>query len=91
MSANGSRYRTRYPMAWQETVGGLIDSGAIAKACCSRCGVSRPANLDAIAQARGRNFSLWNRDAPCRTPACQGRVFFHASLGAGTPSRPLRS
>ena len=91
MAANPGRNRTRYPMAWQETVGGLIDSGAIAMACCSRCGVSTPADLGAIAKARGRDLSLWNRDAPCRTPGCKGRVFFHASLGPGTPSRPLRS
>jgi len=93
MAANPGRnsHVPRTPAAWQATVGALIDNKAIVHACCSRCNLWRPANLQAIADMMGRDYSLWDRRPRCSTPGCNAAIFFHASIAEGTPSRPMRS
>lgn len=93
MAANAT-HATRYgrhPQAWQATVRGLIINGAIVHVACSSCGLWRRVDLLAIAVAMGDDFSLWDRRPRCRENGCDGQVFFHASPGEGTISRPLKS
>lgn len=91
MAANPGRNARRYPLAWQASLGGLHDAGAVVHASCSTCGLFTPADLARMIKAKGRDFTLWDQSTPCRAPGCRGRVFFHARLSEGTPSRPLRS
>lgn len=70
----------RYPLAWQKTVGALMDAGAEVKAYCTRCDVARPADLGAIAEKFGRSYSLWDRRPPCKVQGCTGIIMFRASL-----------
>lgn len=84
----------RIPMAWQASVGGHIEYGAKVNACCSCCGLWRPVDLQALAERRGLDFSLWDKRSTCPTidadgKPCRGTVFYHAA--AGSISRPLQS
>ena len=72
------RERVRIIPAWTETVGTLIEEGAIVRAHCSECGKERLVDLQRIQRAKGPLYSLWLRTAPCRTNPCRGRVWFSA-------------
>lgn len=63
------------------TVGAMIDEGVPVTAWCSRCGEGRPVDLDALAAAKGRGYSLLRKRAHC--PACGELVAFHARRGPG--------
>jgi hypothetical protein len=72
------RERVRVIPAWTETIGSLIEEGAIVRAHCSECGKERLVDLQRIQRAKGPLYSLWLRTAPCRTNPCRGRVWFSA-------------
>ena len=61
-----------------ETVSAMIERGAKIRAECEvkPVGHSSPADLHAIAKARGGDFTLANRRPACRIPGCPGRVRF---------------
>lgn len=63
------------------TVGALIDSATPVSAWCSRCNVGRPVDLAALAEAKGRAYSLLGKRAHCRT--CGELVAFHAAQPPG--------
>lgn len=63
------------------TVGEMIDSATPVTAWCSRCGVSRPVDLVALAAAKGRGYSLLGKRSHC--PVCGELVAFHARRGPG--------
>ncbi|KAK0351551.1 hypothetical protein LTR94_024498 [Friedmanniomyces endolithicus] len=41
---------------------------------CGRCGLVMVANVDTIAQAKGRDWSPWGKSAKCRRLHCAGRM-----------------
>lgn len=61
-----------------ETVHAMIERSAKIRAECevAPIGHSGPADLHAIARAKGGDYSLANRRPPCRVPGCPGRVRF---------------
>lgn len=61
-----------------ETVHAMIERGAKIRAECevAPIGHSGPADLPAIARAKGGDYSLANRRPACRVPGCPGRVRF---------------
>lgn len=90
----GGRRGIRHPMAWQATVGGMLDHGTVVNACCSTCGLWRRVDVAKLAERRGRDFSLWDKRSTCPTirddgQRCAGHVFYHGN--GGMMSRPLRS
>lgn len=81
--------------AWTYTVGSMIPAvreGAVVIWSCSTCGAGgRPVNLQAICDKFGPDYSLVNREPPCRTPGCKGKVHFRTSAGKSTMNLPLFS
>ncbi len=65
---------------WSENVGNLHETGAAVSAFCPRCNVHTPVDLERLIAAKGPLYSLWNRQAKCKTKTCSERVFFIASL-----------
>ncbi|MGH6979022.1 MAG: hypothetical protein ACRED4_07005 [Brevundimonas sp.] len=65
-------------MTRHETVSAMIERGAEIQAECEvkAVGHSGPADLHAIAKARGGDFTLANRRPSCRIAGCPGRVRF---------------
>lgn len=61
-----------------ETVSAMIERGAKIQWECEvrPIGHGGPADLQAIARAKGDDFTLANRRSPCRIPGCPGRVRF---------------
>jgi hypothetical protein len=39
----------------------------------------------------GWDMTIWNTYPPCEVGDCAGLCMFHASPGAGTPTRPMKS
>lgn len=48
-------------------------------------------DLEEVARRRGADFSLVDKQASCRRPNCDGRVYFRYAAGPGTPSRRLEA
>lgn len=72
--------------AWVRTVGAAIDADAAIMASCPVCKGWRDVDLQAIAAARGRDYSLINRRLRCRiTPGCRGLARFHYKHGVVRP------
>jgi hypothetical protein len=56
---------------------------------CEECRAAGPADLPAILAARGPDYDLTDRTAPCRTAGCGYWVTFYAQDGQRTS--PLRT
>lgn len=76
-------------MEWQADLRGMLKHGTAVNACCSKCNLWAPVDIQKLAELRGLDFSLWDVKSHCRTPGCDGIVFYHGE--AGMMSRPLRS
>lgn len=71
----------RLEKQWSRTVGDMLDTpGCCVWVRCAKCAFDRPADLEAIAARRGRDFSLINVRAPC--PCGKSWVSF---VGASSP------
>lgn len=89
MGSRGQRQFIR--PAWTHTVGALLDEGAVVRVICGTCSRERMANLQRIADAKGRDFSLYDRAPRCWVQGCPGRLFFSAARpDAGTRPTNLR-
>lgn len=62
---------------------------ALCNVMCASCDFFRPADLDAIVEAKGYDYDLADRRPRCPTPGCRGRVIFHYGFSVGSPTRPL--
>lgn len=68
-----AQWRSRAP-----TVGRLIDERWTVFAGCEVCDLTMDVRLEVVAQARGRDFSLWGgRSVRCRRRHCLGRMRFY--------------
>jgi hypothetical protein len=64
---------------YTHSVGGLIDEGVEVRAWCDTCMAKYVVvDLGKIAEARGRDFTLWNKRSRCRlTEDCKGTIGFY--------------
>lgn len=62
------------------TIAQLQALGATVLWLCAECGAGGRARLDRIAEARGPDYDLTDRTAPCRTPGCTYWVNFYGQL-----------
>jgi hypothetical protein len=75
-------------MAWQADLRGMLGAGTKVHACCSKCRAWKPVDVQALAELKGLDYSLWGKVSHCRTEGCDGLVFYHGDVGG--MSRPLR-
>lgn len=87
----GTRSGPIHVNEWRSTLGAMKRCGTLVQWSCEKCRGYGPADLDALIEHLGPDANLWDRQPPCRQPGCDGRVFFQASPGRGTPMRPLLS
>lgn len=73
------------------TVAAMIDERFTITWHCEECGQTGLVNLARIAEAKGSDYSLVDKRAPCRRPGCTGAVYFRYAPGPGTPSRRLEA
>lgn len=78
----------RYPMEWQAPISGMLKHGTQVRASCHRCSAWTPVDLREVVRVKGLEYSLWDKNAHCRTEGCDGIVSFHGK--AGSVFRPLR-
>lgn len=66
---------------WTTTLGNMIDDYHGVAVGCGHCGswqMLSVADLTALAERKGRDYSLWNRRCKCRLkPGCPGWNKFH--------------
>lgn len=77
------------PLAWQATLGGLVEAGARLRQRCAPCDTWEEIDPVEAFCLHGPDFSLWDYAEAC--DRCGGPTTFHASPGHGTPFLPLRS
>ncbi|HWK67537.1 MAG TPA: hypothetical protein VNS34_21625 [Rhizobiaceae bacterium] len=68
----------------------IIAEGERVRAMCEKCRGYRDVDLQALAEALGADYDLWNRTTkPCRiTPGCDGRNrFYFSGRGRFSPMR----
>lgn len=84
----GSRRAAIQP-SWTVTIGAWHDSGHLCRLSCAICGVYRDIDLTALIEAKGRDYSLWNRRPPCRlSERCAGRMtILYGGKGVLRPAR----
>ena len=82
--------RAAYPPSSVRSVGAMLADGYVVTWHCS-LGHSGAHDLDEVAKRRGSDFSLVDKQASCRRPNCDGRVYFRYAAGPGTPSRRLEA
>lgn len=75
--------------SWLQTLGAMIDGDAKVQVWCDACKASRRftrEDLVALAERKGRDYSLINRRCRCRlTPGCKGWNKFDYLLGVYRP------
>ena len=82
--------RAAYLPSSVRSVGAMLSDGYLVTWHCSH-GHSGPVDLEEVARRRGADFSLVDKQASCRRPNCDGRVYFRYAAGPGTPSRRLEA
>lgn len=82
--------RPAYLPASVQTVGAMIANGMHITWSCTR-GHHGVVALQQVAAQRGPDFSLVDKQAPCREPGCTARVHFRYAADDGTPSRRLEA
>ncbi len=66
--------------AWAANLGAMIDGRVLCSACCDRCRAWKEVDLEQLAQAKGRDYSLWGKRTRCRiTPGCDGFNRFYCN------------
>ena len=74
---------------WCRTVGDMLETpNCSVRVVCNGCSLDRPADLQAIADRRGRDFSLVNLRCPC--PCGKSWVSFVGAGGKGAWMHALR-
>jgi len=69
----------------RRTLGKMIDNGFTSFGRCVKCGKEKAVDLKALAEIKGRDYSLWNRSPRCSlTEGCPGRIRFF--VGPGWPT-----
>jgi hypothetical protein len=82
------------PEAWRrsaENVARMRAKGWTVLAYCPVCQLTMAVDLGLIERLRGPEFSLWNRQAPCRRLGCAGRVEFQGKPPEVLSPFPLRA
>lgn len=76
---------TKIRPSWTLTLGSMIDDYNGVQVTCNRCQKCKPLPreaLVALAEIKGRDYSLWQRRCKCRlTPGCTGWNRFHYLRG----------
>ena len=85
----------RFPVsipAWAATVGAMKESGAGVSASCSLCRHWKDqVDLDRIIEAKGEDFSLFDKRPPC-PKRCGGTILFLYGPRPGKgPTRPCKT
>lgn len=83
----GDRRGPIHFMAWQATLGGMIDAGTRVRQRCPKCNTWDEVLVWDWLAYYGPDFSLVDYHPPC--DLCDGPMNFHASPGSATPYRPL--
>ena len=65
----------------------MADEGLKLYAHCGKCGGDFNLDPAVMAERYGRDFCLWNKIGPCKTPGCSGSCAFHYISGG--PSRVM--
>lgn len=76
---------------WSMTVGSLIDEGALVRLGCPSCRQVMDIDLPAIADKRGRAYSLIDVRPLCRVTSCRGSGVLVASSARHLAPFPLAS
>ncbi len=82
------------PEAWRRgaaTVGRMKAANWTVLAYCPTCMLTMAVDLGIVERLRGPDFSLWNRQAPCRRLGCIGRVEFQGKPPELLAPFPLRA
>jgi hypothetical protein len=75
------RYRQWRQENWQgycPTIGRMMDRGWQLTIHCGSCRLGMVVDPEAIARARGRDWSPWGKSAPCKRIGCYGRMRLQA-------------
>lgn len=80
---------TKIRPRWTHTLGNMMDDYVGVQVYCDRCPRYkrfRVEDITALAEKKGRDYSLWNRRCKCRlTPGCTGWNKFHYLHGVYRP------
>ena len=82
--------RAAYLPSSVRSVGAMLSDGYVVTWHCSQ-GHSGHVDHEEVVKRRGADFSLVDKQAPCRRPSCTGTVYFRYAAGPGTPSRRLEA
>jgi hypothetical protein len=74
-----------------QTVGGMLRAGVLVRSRCASCSNVFDVDLPTLAQVKGRDFSLIDKEGQCRISACRGPLTFLFALSASDKLRPLVS
>ncbi|HXA39645.1 MAG TPA: hypothetical protein VNW53_11640 [Phenylobacterium sp.] len=85
----GDRRGPIHVLAWQRTLGEMAFHKTVLALCCDdpKCKAWTELDVAGMARFRGKATSLWDCRPPC--PICGAGGHYMASLGHGTPFRPL--
>jgi hypothetical protein len=83
----GDRTGPIHVMAWQRTLGEMIEHGTLLAQSCGGCKKWTAIDPRDLAALMGQEASLWDQKPAC--PACGNPSHFMASPGQGTPFRAL--
>lgn len=75
------------PMAWQATLGGMVEAGVRVRQRCGPCGLWEEVDVMDLFLTWGPDHSLWDSFPPCAV--CGEPTTFFTSPGPGTPFLPL--
>jgi len=73
------------------TLSDLQSTGATVRFICQECGATGDADLPAMIAAKGPDFDLTDKLAPCKAPGCTYWVGFYAQQGQVTRSLSTRA
>jgi len=65
----------------EASLGRLREWGWSVQWRCQACGGLGRSDIDKLIAAKGEDYRLTDRGAPCRTPGCEWFVQFYAMLG----------
>jgi len=85
----GDRTGPVFVLAWQRTLGEMVFHETLLAITCQNptCKAWTEIDVAGMAQFRGEETTLWDCHPPC--PRCGARGHYMASVGHGTPYRPL--
>lgn len=88
----GDRKRPVGRMAYDATLGGMLNSGARVSSRCKACDRMIPLDVERACRIVGPDASLWDFFLPCLFDDCPDVLTaFHCSTGPSTPFRPLQT